>query len=182
MRAPRVILVSGPSGVGKSTVARRLAEQSPEARAVHLPSDDFYAYVRKGYLEPWRTEAHDQNITVMNTLVASATAYAAGGYEVVVDGVIGPWFFAPWLAAARAHPLDLRLVILLPDEARTVARAQARTTSDALTEAAVLRGIWRGFRDASLPEGHVLDTSEQDAAATVGTVRLAITEGRFRLV
>ncbi len=177
----RVVLVSGPSGAGKSTVARLLAEQSPEVRAVHLHTDDFYGYIRKGSLAPWLPESHAQNTTVMTALAASAASYAVGGYEVMVDGVIGPWFFAPWLAAASAHRLDLRLVILLPGEAETVARASGRQQPDALTDADVVRGIWRGFREASLPEGHVLDTSGQDVEETVALVRQGLMNGLFRL-
>ncbi|WP_426750324.1 AAA family ATPase [Myxococcus sp. Y35] len=181
MQAPRVVLVSGPSGAGKSTVARLLAEQSPEARTVHLHTDDFYAYVRKGVLAPWLPESHGQNTTVMRALAASAAAYATGGYEVMVDGVIGPWFFAPWLEAAKAHHLDLRLVILLPGEEETVARAAGRSHTGALTDANVVRGIWRGFHDVALPDGHVLDTSGQRVAETVDLIRHGLTGGRFRL-
>ncbi|QDE67379.1 MULTISPECIES: AAA family ATPase [Myxococcus] len=181
MKANRIVLVSGPSGAGKSTVARGLAEQSPLERAVHLHTDDFYAYIRKGALAPWLPESHAQNTTVMTALAASAASYAVGGYEVMVDGVIGPWFFEPWLAAARTHRLDLRLIVLLPGEAETVARAVRRVHADALTDADVVRNIWRGFREVALPEGHVLDTSSQDAAETVGAVRRGLTDGRFRL-
>jgi hypothetical protein len=49
-----------------------------------------------GALAPVLPEAHAQNAVVMEALAAAAHAYARGGYFVVVDGIIGPWFLAPF--------------------------------------------------------------------------------------
>ena len=94
----RIVIVSGPPGAGKSTIARRLADGAATELAVHLHTDDFYTYVRKGFVAPWLPAAQAQNIAIMNALAASAAAFAVGGYEVLVDGIVGPWFFDPWLA------------------------------------------------------------------------------------
>jgi predicted kinase len=177
----RIVIVSGPPGAGKSTIARGLAEGSGAPQAVHLHTDDFYVYIRKGYVAPWLPEAQDQNIAVMNALAAAAAAYAAGGFEVVVDGIVGPWFFDPWIAQARDHGLDLRWVVLRPDEAATVARATARTAKGAMTDAEVVATMWRHFADLGPFEPHALDTTRQTPAQTVAAVRAAMVEGRYRL-
>jgi predicted kinase len=177
----RIVIVSGPPGAGKSTVARRLATGSDAELAVHLHTDDFYGYIRKGFVAPWLPASQDQNILVMQALAGAAATYARGGYEVFVDGIVGPWFFDPWLAAAREGGLDLRYLVLLPDEAATVARATARTEPGVLTDAEVVRTMWGHFQTFSPPQGHSLDTTGQSVDETLTAIRGAISAGRFVL-
>jgi predicted kinase len=177
----RIVIVSGPPGAGKSSIARGLATGSAEPRAVHLHTDDFYAYIRKGFVAPWRPESQAQNITVMNALAGAAATYAKDGYEVVADGIVGPWFFEPWLAAAAAHGLDLRYVVLMPDEATAVARGVARTEPGAMTDPAVIRTMWAHFVTYAPDPEHVLDTTAQSLDETLASVRKGLAAGRFRL-
>jgi predicted kinase len=177
----RIVIVSGAPGAGKSSIAHRLAVDSAADRAVHLHTDDFYAYIKTGFVEPWRPESQAQNLVVMNAIAGAAATFALGGYEVVVDGVVGPWFFVPWRAAAAGHGLDLRYILLMPDEATVVARGTARKAPGAMTDPAVIRQMWRHLRTAELAPGHILDTTGQSLAETAAQVRAGLSEGRFRL-
>jgi predicted kinase len=181
MAAPRIVIVSGPPGAGKSTIARLLAEGSDEPRAVHLHTDDFYAYIRKGFVKPWLAQSQSQNIVVMQALARAAATYAQGGYEVLVDGIVGPWFFDPWLALAREHDLDLRYILLMPDEATAVARAVARQAPGAMTDPEVVRSMWRHFQAFAPAPEHVVDTTGQAIGDTLAVVRERLDAGRLAL-
>jgi predicted kinase len=176
----RIVIVTGPPGAGKSTVTARLSREADGPLGLHMHTDDMYAYVKKGFVEPWRPESQHQNTTLMAAMAASAAICAKGGYEVFVDGIVGPWFLDPWRSAAKAHALDLRYVVLMPAEAETVARGTTRT-GHPMTDEAVIRQMWKAFVDFAPPPQHLVDTTGQAAADTAAAVRARLTAGDFKL-
>lgn len=165
-----VVIVSGPPGSGKTTVSRLLAEHSPAERAVHLHSDDYYQRILKGFVAPWLGEAESQNCVVIDAISASAERYARGGYEVVVDGIFGPWFLQPWRELA-GRGVDVHYLVLRPDEHTTLLRAVSRRAPGALVDPQVIRTMWQRFRTLDAYEAHAVDNTGQTAAETATRLR-----------
>lgn len=65
----KLILMSGPCGGGKTTLSRLLAENPAAERTVHMHTDDFYHYIKKGYIPPWEPASKDQNEAVIQPLL-----------------------------------------------------------------------------------------------------------------
>lgn len=76
--------------------------------------------------------------------------------------------------------MPLHYVVLRPARDVALARAQARTAPDALVDQTPILTMWDQFADLGRFESHVLDTTAQDATATVRTVRTAVASGRLR--
>ena len=185
-----LIVVTGPPGAGKTTVARLVADVLDPS--VHLPADEFWRFIRSGYVAPWRPESRAQNAIVIDAVSSGAVIYAVGGYHVVLDGIIGPWFLDRLLARASTDQVDVHYVVLRP--ARTVAAQRVRgRPEDELTErheaiaslrpedpGAVAR-MYREFSALGPYEKHVIDTSVMSAQETAEVVRKLVATGRVRL-
>jgi chloramphenicol 3-O-phosphotransferase len=174
-----VVLLTGPPGAGKSTVARLLATDAARP-SVHITTDQFFTAIRTGFIAPYLPDSARQNEVVVDAIAAAVAVYARGGYDVIVDGVIGPWFLPPYHAVAERDGLVTSYVVLRPDLDTTLSRACERT-GDALRDTEAITGLHRAFTDLGDLESHVLDTSALDAIGTAAAVRDAVASGSYRL-
>lgn len=176
----RVIILTGPPGSGKSTLASKIA--SDYGKGVHLHTDDFWHYIVSGAIPPYDPASETQNRTVMDVIAGAAYAYALGGFITVIDGIIGPWMLDHFRIRATQHPdLPLDYVVLRPQRAITLQRAQARTAPSALTDEAPILSMWDQFADLGEFDNHVLDTSSEAEEHSARRVADALRGGRFRL-
>lgn len=164
-------MVTGPPGAGKTSVAEILV--TTFSRGVLLDGDAFFDAVRVGDLPPWRPDANDQNETVIRSVGAAAQQFVAGGYSVVVDAVIGPWF----LDALLEHvPRPVGYVILRPTAAVASMRATRRVLPE-LIDPEVIRHMYDAFSNLGSYERFVVDSTAMNVGETVAAVKKRISAG-----
>jgi predicted kinase len=118
---PRLILLNGPPAVGKSTLARRYAEE--HRLALVLDIDQV-----RGMLGRWREDAGAAGLLARSVAIAAAQAHLASGHDVVVPQLVGRVEFIERLAATAAEAgAEFREVFLLDDGPSIVRRFAERT-------------------------------------------------------
>jgi chloramphenicol 3-O-phosphotransferase len=171
-----VVILSGPPAAGKTTVAELLSSEASRP-TVHLETDRYFRAIRTGFVLPYLPAAEQQNEVVMTAVVRSADAYAKGGFDVIVEGIVGPWFLPPFRDLTGVR---LDYVVLLPSLEVTLARATARTGAH-LRDPEPIKGLHAAFARPGEFAGHALDTAGQEPSVTASRVRDELATGRFRL-
>ena len=174
-----VVILTGPPGAGKTTVAELVAAGA-ETPTVNLTTDLFYRAIRTGFVPPYLPESQRQNEVVVEAITATVATFALGGYDVVVDGIVGPWFLDPFRKLTQQHGLTVTYLVLRPDLSTTLARAQHRT-DDELKDVDAITGLHGAFARLGELEKHALDTAELGPEETAAEVRRILAAGTFRL-
>jgi gluconate kinase len=171
----QILIVTGTPGAGKTTTARSLVESCGRP-AVHIHADDFWHFIRNGAIPPYLPESRRQNEVVMGALCAAAQRYADGGYFVVIDGIIGPWFLPAFSAVSR----PLHYIVLRPDLDEAIRRCQLRG-GETLADPIPISDLHSQFSQLDRLDNHRIDTAGLSKQDILEAVVRALTGGRFLL-
>lgn len=180
MEQGRIVVITGAPGTGKSTVSALIAKQSDMEKSVHMHTDDFYHYLSKGAIAPHLPESNEQNLIVIEAFLESAKRYARGGYDVIVDGIVGPWFLKPWINTIQ-QGYEVHYIILRAEKNETLKRAVEREKLDMETNTELVETMWEQFQSLGAYEAYVTDTTNLSVADTVFAIKEKI-EGRTVLL
>lgn len=177
MAAP-ILVVTGPSGAGKTTVGRLVAAAFD--LSAHIQADAFMPFVENGWVEPWLPESAHQNHVLGGAVAAAAMEFAEGGYAVVLDG---HWFpegldgLAQWCTRRN---VALHYAVLRPDLTTCLARVTQRRPGDPDDPEAAAR-LHARFADLGDHEANVIDVSgaPEDVADLMG-MRASPVRSRLR--
>ena len=170
MSQGRIVVITGSPGTGKSTTASLVAKESDMDKSVHMRTDDFYHYLCKGAIPPHLPEANEQNLVVIEAFLEAAKRYARGGYDVIIDGIIGPWFLKPWQSLVREH-YEVHYIILRASKEETLKRAVERSKLDRKTNIELVETMWEQFCNLGIYESNVIDTTTYSIQETVSAVQ-----------
>lgn len=173
MKQGRIIIITGSPGTGKSTTASIVAKESNLSKSVHMHTDDFYHYIHKGAIPPFLPESQEQNLIVIEAFLEAAKRFARGGFDVIIDGIVGPWFLEPWLKAVQDN-YEVHYIILRATKEETMKRAINRSKLDEGTNMELVEKMWEQFNNLGHYESNIIDTTNQSIEQSVSTIKAVI--------
>ncbi|WP_341676486.1 AAA family ATPase [Niveibacterium sp. SC-1] len=172
---PKLIILSGSLGSGKTTVAKLLAASFE--RGTHIESDIFYTFFSHP-IAPHLPTATSQNRAAIASATQAARSLCASGYDVVLEGIFGPWFLPVICGELADAHLDLRYVVLRTTVEAALSRVRQRAGA-ALDE--VVSAMHPQFESLGPWEPHVLETTELAPQAVLVRLREELAGGRYLL-
>lgn len=119
---------------------------------------------------PHLPESNEQNLIVIEAFLESAKRYVRGGYDVIVDGIIGPWFLEPWLNIVR-EGYEVHYIVLRANKEETMKRAIERSKLDRKTNIELVEIMWEQFNNLGAYEKNILDTTQLSVEDTVSAIK-----------
>ncbi|MFF1875228.1 AAA family ATPase [Kitasatospora herbaricolor] len=169
---PIAVLLIGPAGAGKTTVARHWAERRPSPTA-HISLDDVREWVQSGFANPqsgWNNASEAQYRLARRTCGFACRNYLANGISCIIDDAVFPDRPAIGLGGWKRHiGPGMIPVVLLPGLDSVLARNARRSGNRRLSDEEVARihGRMAGWYNSGLP---IIDNSQLDVAATAAAL------------
>jgi chloramphenicol 3-O-phosphotransferase len=153
-----VILITGISAAGKSTVAQALAERLP--KSIHLRGDLFRRLIVNGEAEITAIlseEAHEQLWLRYRIAATAATMYADSGFTVVYQDVVLGEYLPKTVALLKNHPI---YVVVLAPSVEVVTEREAARRKTGYSPDLTIADLDRGLRNETPPIGLWVDSSQ----------------------
>jgi len=161
-----LLIITGPPGAGKSTVAGLVADRFEPSAIVQ--GDVFFGFVARGYIDPWLPESNEQNTVVTEATARATSVFAGGGFTTIFDGMVGPWFLPTFLSVAGVA--NVHYAVLLPTVETCVARVLGRTDHGFLDED-VTRQMHASFADGGVEPRSRIDAEPEAPAVAEEVLR-----------
>jgi chloramphenicol 3-O-phosphotransferase len=172
-----IILISGPPGAGKSTVAKELAGLL-DGPVASIEGDVFWQFIVKSKGSQRKIGRSTNSRLVIKAMMYSALVYARGGYTALVDFTIGPWFFDLFEKHLEGTPFHY--VVLCPSEAVCAQRAVSRAEG-AMADYSEFRELHAAFSDAQGFDRHVVRNGDAGAAELAQRILAEIAADGYRI-
>jgi gluconate kinase len=165
-----VVMLSGPIGAGKTTVARELISILPEPIS-YIEGDTFWSFIAKSK----GLDQRENFRIILRSMTAAALPFARSGYDVLVDFSIPPEFLKTARAILKEVPLDY--ILLRPSQAVCEARSAGRKDG-AIVDYAAYRDFYSLFEYS---DRHTIVNDEASAPVVARRIQEGLSAGVFRV-
>ncbi len=169
-----VYLITGPAGVGKSTISLALAKTIKSS--AHINADLLYHMVVGGHVRPWLDNGTYVDL-LWDNISRLLENFIARDIEVIVDYIIYPERLNQILKIADKYHFQVCYIVLIADKEELIVRDKQRA-ADSTMGKRVLE-LLAEFNSKEINKNFMLNTTKLTALETVNYISL--NKNRFRL-
>ena len=158
----KLYIITGPSGVGKSTISRGIAERLK--KSVLLEEDDFYHQVVGGYVQAWKPGNHLD--VFWKVCVDTINNYLNAGYDVVFNYIISKEKFLE--LKNIFEKIELKFVVLLVDREIILKRDKERPDEFQMKDRCFV--LLNDFLNNNYDEKYILYTDKLTINQTIDVI------------
>ena len=167
---PTLYLITGPAGVGKSTVSKAIAKN--KTKSALIEGDDIYHQIIGGYIPAWKEGNHLG--TFWKVCLNSIKTYLADEYDVIFNYIINPENVE--IIKHKFKDYNIKFVVLLVDEKKLLLRDKERPEDYQMKERCIT--LLNSFKNKIYNTDNILDTTDLSIEDTVNIIEK---ENRFIL-
>jgi hypothetical protein len=168
-----IIIISGPIGAGKTTVAGELVKMLPPP-VVYIEGDKFWSFIAK----PGEKYTSIINFKmIIRSVTVAAIPAARIGYQVVLDFSIPPWYMGVVMEILGRREIPVDYIILKPSEETCTERAANREEGK-IADYSIYKRLYDSFGEANK---YTIVDEVSDACTIADHIMEGLDEGAFRV-
>ena len=160
---PNLYVITGPAGVSKSTISKRLAQSL--SKSVLIEGDEIYHQIIVGYIPAWKEGNHLQ--TFWKVCINTIRIYLQDGFDVVFNYIVTPENLA--LLKNEFKNYTIKFVVLLVDESTLLSRDKERPEDCQMKERCIT--LLNNFKNRNYNINNILDTTNLSIEETVNLIQ-----------
>lgn len=158
----QLYIITGPAGVGKSTISKKIAEQKTKSALVE--GDEIYNQVVGGYTPAWK-EGNHLNI-FWKICISTIRTYLENGYDVVFNYIVTPNQIK--MIKENFKDYKIKFIVLLVDENTLLSRDKERPEDCQMKERCIV--LLNEFKNYNYDERNILDTTSLSVDEAVNII------------
>ena len=160
---PNLYVITGPAGVGKSTVSKELAQNL--GKSALIEGDEIYHQVIGGYIPAWKKGNHLQ--TFWKVCINIVRNYLEDGFDVVFNYIVTPENLA--LLKNEFKNYTIKFIVLLVDKSTLLLRDKERPLDCQMKERCITLLI--NFKNRNYNINNILDTTNLSIEETINLIQ-----------
>ena len=158
----KLYIITGPAGVGKSTVSKQLANRF--SKSALIEGDEIYHQVVGGYVPAWKDGNHLD--VFWKVCIDMMRTYLENGYDVVFNYIVNPENLE--LIKKCLESYEIHFTVLMVNEETLLARDSQRDEDCQMKERCII--LLNSFRNKNFNGNNMLDTSNLSVEETVDII------------